>query len=62
MRNPKNYLEKVERLNPRLFSAEKIQLAPESLRAVIRNAWLDGYDSDKRSEDLFDKLFGALKK
>ncbi len=58
-KDKEQYIQDVKAKNKKLFTARVIKITPESLEAVIRQAYDAGRQSN--SGDLFNGLFGGLK-
>lgn len=56
--NANHYCYKLRSKNPQLFAATKIQITPDNLEKLVRQAYEEGYKNGITSKSLFETLFG----
>lgn len=53
-----DYVAYLEKQQPKLFKAKKIQLSPDELRRILKRAFEQGEHNGKTSKSLFEQIFG----
>jgi len=53
-----DYLTKVEKMNPKLFTASEIKISIPNLKVLIKHAFESGEEAGRNSKSLFETVFG----